>query len=360
MKKYAGFDIYRYFSTLSDKEIEASLNKPVLKERDFLNLLSPGARPFIEKMAQRSHGMTIRNFGRTIGLYIPLYISSYCSNDCLYCGFRKTNNISRRRLSLEEIEVSAAKISGTGMRHVLVLTGEDRKRSSPRYILDAVKLLKKYFASVSLEVYPLETHEYKMMKEAGADGLNLYQEVYDESIYSVMHPSGRKADYSCRLNAPERAAEAGLRSITIGTLLGLGEKRYETFMAGLHADYLSSRFPDTEISVSLPRLNRAEGMSHSGGMIEDIDIVQFILAYRLFIPRLGISISTRERSGFRDNLIPLGITRMSAGSRTDVGGYLGRKDSPQFAIRDERGTADVVRAIAGKGYQPVLKDWDDI
>jgi 2-iminoacetate synthase len=313
-------------------------------------------------MARKAHQLTVQYFGRTIQLYIPLYISNYCANACVYCGFHRDNKIRRKKLSLEEIEGEARALAATGMRHLLLLTGEAPAVTPIEYLEDAVRLLKKHFASVSIEIFPLDEPDYRRLKEAGVDGLTLYQEVYDEQRYALVHPAGRKADYQYRLEAPERGARAGFRMVNIGPLVGIGEVRSEVFVSGLHARYLQDSYLQTEISLSLPRMNPAEGGYQPEYVADDRTFVQFMTALRCFLPRLGLTISTRECAAFRDNLIPLGATRFSAGSCTGVGGYAEGEDagSPQFAITDERSVAEVVEAIRAAGYQPVYKDWDHI
>jgi 2-iminoacetate synthase len=247
------------------------------------------------------------------------------------------------------------------MKHILILTGESRKDTPPEYIADAVRLLRKYFPSVSIEVYPMETDEYRMLKVAGVDGLTIYQETYDRAVYSVVHPSGKKRDYDYRLDTPARGAEAGFRWVNIGALYGLAEPLKEAFMSAIHAKHLQDKYIDTEISLSLPRMNEAEGGYSAKYILDDRSYVRTILAYRLFLPRAGITLSTRERAEFRDRLIPLGITRISAGSVTKVGGYdIQSADVPQFEVSDCRSVDEVARAIADNGYEPVFQDWVSI
>jgi len=315
----------------------------------------------LEEMAQEASGETIKYFGRTIQLYTPIYLSNYCDNSCLYCGFNANSKMERRRLAPEEVEKEAAFISRTGLKHILVLTGESRQMSPVSYIKDCVGILKKYFSSISIEVYPLTEAEYSELIGIGVDGLTIYQEVYDKNVYSVVHPSGPKSDYLFRLNAPERGAAAGMRSVNIGALLGLADWRKETFLLGRHAKYLQDKFPDVDISASIPRI-RPQGAADfkASYKVSDKNLAQIILALRLFLPRVGITLSTRERPELRDNLIPLGVTRISAGSTTCVGGHtIGRegRSLPQFEISDSRSVNEIKSMLDSKGYQPVLKDW---
>lgn len=355
------FDFQGYFDKVSEEDVKKTLAKEKLTENDFLNLLSPAALPFLEEMATRAHQLTVQYFGRTIGLYMPIYIANYCTNECIYCGFNKNNKIKRKKLSLLEIEEEAIEIAKSGIKHILVLTGEAEGATPEPYLIEAIEVMKRHFSSVSIEMFPMDVTEYHNLKLAGVDGLTVYQEVYDEKIYKKVHLSGRKADYRYRLDTPERGAEAGFRAVNIGTLFGLGELRREAFISGLHAKYLDDKYIDTEISLSLPRINEAEGGFKAYHPIDDRTYVQFMLAFRLFLPRIGINISTRETAEFRDNLINLGVTKFSAGSKTEVGGYSEgeeEKSTAQFDISDDRDVAEIVKMIKNKGYQPLFKDWE--
>jgi 2-iminoacetate synthase len=350
--------LWRALAAVQPGDVERVLNGGHVGPEGFLTLLSPAARGFLEAMAGRAHALTVRNFGRVILLYTPLYLSNYCSNFCVYCGFAAQNRIRRDRLSLEEVAAEAALIRASGLRHLLVLTGESRRMSSVAYIGDAVEVLRGYFPSISIEVYPLETDEYRRLAQAGVDGLTLYQETYDRRLYSVLHPRGPKRDYRYRLEAPERACDAGIRAVNIGALLGLGDWRADAFATGRHADYLQSRYPDVEVSVSLPRLCAHEGSFEDSVPVTDRDFVQVLLALRIFLPRVGITISTRERAEFRDHLIPLGVTKMSAGSSTQVGGRAHRSaETGQFDITDRRNVPAIKQAIEARGYKAIFKDW---
>jgi 2-iminoacetate synthase len=360
IQKYEAFDFDDYFAKVTDRDVERSLDRDRLGWRDFLNLLSGKALAYLEPMARKSRRLTIQYFGRTIALYVPLYISNYCNNECIYCGFNRTNRIKRRKLTLEEIDLEARAISESEMKHILVLTGEAPDITPIDYIEEAVGIIKKRFPSVSIEVFPLEETEYLRLKQAGVDGMTIYQEVYNRDIYTKVHPAGRKADYLFRLDAPERAANAGLRTVSVGALLGLGEKRREAFFTGMHARYLEDKYLSTEIGLSLPRINPAEGGFQPYDPVDDKTFVQFLTAYRLFMPRAAISVSTREKAEMRDHLMFLGATRLSAGSRTDVGGYTrpATASTAQFEISDVRDVAETIQAIRDKGLQPVFKDWE--
>ena len=362
MERYKGFDFQSFFDKVSPRQVETALAKEKLSESDFLALLSPAASVYLEQMAGKAHALTRQYFGHTIQLFIPLYISNFCANECVYCGFHRGNDIRRKKLSLAEIETEAKAIATTGMRHLLLLTGEAPGITPIDYLEDAVRLLKKYFSSVAIEIFPMDEADYHRLQVAGVDGLTLYQEVYNEGRYGLVHKAGRKTDYRYRLDAPERGARAGFRMVNIGPLLGLGEIRSEVFFSGLHAKYLDDNFLQTEISISLPRMNPAEGNYQPDFKADDRNFVQFMTALRCYLPRAGMTVSTRESAVFRDNLIRLGATRFSAGSCTGVGGYGERQDTgtPQFEITDERSVEQVVQAIRDAGYQPVYKDWDMI
>ncbi len=360
IEAYDNFDFDNFFAAVEADDVERALAKETLNDLDLLTLLSPRAAAFLEPMAQKAHRLTVQYFGRTIQLFIPLYISNYCTNECVYCGFNRRHGIKRRKLSLEQIEVEAKAISATGMQHLLLLTGEALEVTPMDYLEDAVRLLKQYFASVSIEMFPMEEDQYQRLKTAGVDGLTLYQEIYNREQYARLHKAGRKTDYRFRLDAPERGARAGFRMVNIGALMGLGKVRREAFFSGLHARYLGDKYLQTDISISLPRFNPAEGDYAPQYHADDKTFVQFTTALRCFLPRAGITVSTRESADFRDHLIRLGATRFSAGSCTGVGGYAEQvpDDTPQFEITDQRSVPQVIQAIKELGYQPVYKDWD--
>ncbi len=362
IEQYRDFDFPQFFNGVSDSAVLRCLAKDTLSTTDFLTLLSPKAGEHLEAMAQKAHRLTVQYFGRTIQLFIPLYLSNHCANHCAYCGFNRQNTIVRQTLSLAEIEAEARAIAATGMQHVLFLTGESPQHTPMDYLTGAAECLKRHFASVAIEIFPLDGADYRRLQRAGVDGMTLFQETYDRDVYRRVHLAGRKTDYRYRLDAPERGATAGFRQVNIGALLGLSEPRREIFFTGLHGRYLEDTCPDTEISVSLPRFNEAEGCFQPDYLIDDRSFVQFMTALRLFLPRAGMTISTRENARFRDRLLFLGATRYSAGSSTGVGGYTKSeaKGSRQFEITDNRSVAEVASAIVANGYQPVFKDWDVI
>ena len=357
LEEYKNFDYDDFFNCLSSDKIEDAVHSKNLSELEYLSLLSPSAEKYLEVLAQKSQQTTIKQFGKTIQLYTPMYISNYCTNQCVYCGFKNKNDIERKQLTFDEIEKEAAEIAKTGLRHILILTGSARDKATLNYILDAVKIIKKYFTSISIEMYPMKENEYRALFEAGVDGLTIYQETYDENLYEQLHPSGPKKKYHYRLSTPDRACKAGFRRINIGALLGLKNWREDIFIASLHCTYLQKKYPAAEISLSLPRIQQHEGNYEPKINVSDKGMVQILTAFRLFMPRCGINISTREQASFRDNIISLGITNISAGTTTAVGGHTLKNSNKQFEIADTRSVSEIEELIYSKGYQPVLKDW---
>ncbi len=362
--RYAAYrdgDIPRQVESVSDGEVQRVLGKHTLSPEEFLFLLSPAAEPHLEQMAQKAHALTVAHFGRTIVLYTPIYLSNFCTNSCLYCGFNQNNRIVRRQLTLTEVEAEARAIADAGLKHILILTGDAPAIASVDYLVSCCKVLGRYFPAIGMEIYALSQADYERLIEAGVDSLTIYQETYNESLYRLLHPKGPKRDYRFRLDAPERACRAGMRAVNVGALLGLYDWRQDAFITGLHAHYLQNRYPETEISISLPRMRPHVGGYQPGCIVEDRHIVQTMTALRLFMPRVGITISTRESARFRDRLLPLGVTRMSAGSCTAVGGRTDKADSTgQFEISDERSASEMVDMLRRAGWQPVFKDWQSL
>jgi 2-iminoacetate synthase len=356
---------YDYQQVLTDieartpAEVERALAAPQLHLEDFMALLSPAAAAYLEPMAQRAHRLTVQRFGKTILLYAPLYLSNECTNGCRYCGFNAHNRVPRQTLTLDEIEREAQVLHDRGFRHILLVTGEAPRAVDNDFLATAARRIRHLFAAIAIEVYPMDDAGYRQMVTAGVDGLTIYQETYDRSLYAEMHPFGKKRDYDFRLLAPERGGAAGLRRIGIGALLGLGQFRSEAFFVGLHALYLSHTFWRSHLSVSFPRMRPADGGFQPLHPVADRDFVQLICALRLLLPDAGLVLSTRESSALRDNLLPLGVTQMSAGSSTAPGGYTGAEESTrQFTIDDDRSPAEFARMLQAKGYEAVWKDWD--
>lgn len=355
---YHDFDFDMFFRNVSVRDVFAALAKERLNEQDFLTLLSPLAGDYLEEMAQKANRLTIRNFGKVILLFTPLYLADYCVNQCAYCSFNAKNDFPRKKLTMEELEEEAAEIAKTELREILILTGESRRHTPVAYIKDCVRILKKYFSSISVEIYPLDAQEYRELVAAGVDGLTIYQEVYNRQVYDEIHLRGPKKNYHYRLDAPERGCMAGMRRVTIGALLGLDDWRREAFFTGLHGNYLQNKYWDVEIGISLPRLRPHLGDFRPKTPVDDRSFVQILLAVRLYLPRAGITISTRERAEFRDHILRLGVTKMSAGSSTQVGGHARSwGEAEQFAISDHRGVKEMKEMLLNNGYQPVFKDW---
>ncbi|MDO9514428.1 MAG: 2-iminoacetate synthase ThiH [Elusimicrobiota bacterium] len=359
MEDWKDFDFNSFFENVKENNIRKSLSARSPGVLDLLTLLSPAAAEHLEEIAQCAHRLTVRHFGKTIALYTPMYISNHCVNRCVYCGFSADNKFERKKLTPEEVRKEAEYISQTGLRHILVLTGESRGDATISYILDCVKILKSFFSSISVEIYPLTKEEYRQLIKAGVDGLTVYQEVYDKKIYGEVHPGGPKSDYIFRLNTPERAACEGMRTINIGALLGLADCRKEVFFMLLHAKYLQDKYPAVEFSVSVPRIRSHLGDYRAQYPVSDEFLLQAIAVSRIFLKRIGIVLSTREGAKLRDNLIAVGITKMSAGSTTAVGGHIvadpeGKK---QFEICDLRSVGQIKEMLKKKGYQGVFKDW---
>jgi 2-iminoacetate synthase len=340
-------------------DVQRALASERLSNDDYMALLSPAAEAFLEEMAQKAHAITLRRFGRTVLLYAPIYLSNECHNSCLYCGFAVHNKVPRRTLNLDEIEREARILRDHGFRHILLLTGEAPGLIGNDFIAAATERIRPLFSSIGIEVYPMETAGYKEMVDAGIDALTIYQETYDPELYAKLHPSGRKRDYRFRLETPERGGAAGLRRIGIGFLLGLGDFRSEAFFAGLHGRYLAHHYWRTLLSVSFPRLRPAEGGFQPPNPVSDRKFVQLMCAMRLLLNDAGLVLSTRESAELRDNLLPLGITQMSAGSCTAPGGYAEEGSAAeQFTIDDDRTPAEIADILKARGYDPVWKDWD--
>lgn len=361
IRKFQDFDFNNYFEKVTNNDIERVLSKDRINEEDFLKLLSPKAENYLEAMAQKARDITLRHFGKSIVLYTPIYIANYCENRCAYCGYNVENKIARKKLAFEEVEQEAKAIAATGLKHIIVLTGESSYYTPVSYIKDCIKILKKYFSSICIEIYPLEEKEYAELIEAGVDSLTVYQEVYNEKVYDKVHISGPKKDYKYRLETPDRACRAKIHSVGVGALLGLYEWRSEAFFSGLHGAHIQDIYPDVEINMSVPRIRPHAGSFVDIFEVTDKNVVQVALAYKIFLQRAGINITTRESKDFRDNFILLGVTKMSAGVSTEVGGHSeGDKGDGQFDIADNRTVEEIKEVIIKKGYNPVFKDWGDL
>ncbi|HZQ57653.1 MAG TPA: 2-iminoacetate synthase ThiH [Acidimicrobiales bacterium] len=326
---------------------------------DMAALLSPPASERLEDLAAAAHALTLRRFGRTVHLFAPLYLSNECVSVCSYCGFSAGNEIARRTLDVREVEAEARCLVDRGFRHVLLVAGEHARIVSKDYLLRCVQAIAPVVPALSVEVQVWDTETYRRLVDAGCDGLVVYQEAYDRSTYAAVHLKGKKRNYEWRLAAPDRGAEAGMRRLGIGALLGLhADWRSEALAVGAHAHALMQRWWRAEVAVSLPRLRPAAGGYTPAVAVADRDFVQLLCALRLALGDVGIAVSTREPAWLRDGLVPLGVTLMSAGSHTEPGGYAEPSEAePQFEISDDRSPEEVAAALRARGYDPVWKDW---
>lgn len=343
-------------------DVEGAIARDELDYADLAALLSPAARPYLEPMAQKANRLTRWHFGRTISLYAPLYISNLCAADCVYCGFSVRSGNKEKRITLKPdgIRSECEALARMGYQNVLLLTGEAPKAVTVEHIAEAIAIAREYFSGVSVEVYAVDEADYRRFVEAGLEGVTLYMETYHRPTYSQVHLEGEKSVYDYRIDASERAANAGVRNLSIGALLGLYHWQEELLWVGLHARYLQRHCWQSSISVSFPRLLHTPERFQVRDLVRDVDLVQGMLALRLFLPEVGFNLSTREAPAFRDRLIPLGVTAMSAGSSTRPGGYgtRGKEVLEQFEIEDQRTPEEVVQVIRAAGYDPVWKDYD--
>ena len=350
---------HRYdFSSFTERDVEAALGKENLDEADYAALLSPAAEGYLEPMARRARALTRMHFGNAIQLMTPLYIANYCVNHCVYCGYNCKNNIKRAKLSFEEIEAEYRTIAQTGLREILILTGESRAQSDLAYIGRACELAQNYFSTIGIEIYPVDAEEYAYLHSKGVDFVSVYQETYNTQRYDEVHLSGPKKDFSYRFNAQERALLGGMRGVGFGALLGLSDFRRDAFAAGLHAKLIQARYPHAEISFSVPRLRPFKNQRESSPLdVHETQLLQVMLAYRLLLPFAGMTISSRERAGFRDNVAGMAATKLSASVKTSVGGHdQEEKGDAQFEIADGRSLRQVKEELTRRGMQPVYTD----
>jgi 2-iminoacetate synthase len=339
------------------KQVEQALAKSKRNLDDFIALISPAATTYLEQMAQECHELTKKRFGKTIQMYAPLYLSNECQNICTYCGFSLDNKIKRKTLSDAEIKLEVEALKETGFDSVLLVTGEANYTVNINYFLNAINQIKNDFSTISVEVQPLSTEEYQQLHDAGVYSVLVYQETYHQEVYKKYHTKGKKSNFDYRLETPDRIGKAGIHKIGLGVLLGLEDWRTDSFFNALHLDYLQKTYWQTKYSVSFPRLRPAEGIIEPNFIMDDKDLTQLICAYRLWNEDLEISISTRENENFRNNIIPIGVTSMSAGSKTNPGGYVVDPQSlEQFEISDERSAQEIAQIISDKGYEAVWKD----
>lgn len=347
-----------YQKTAAD--VEHALSRKGKRDLDdFCALISPAAEPYIEQMAQVSYGLTRKRFGNTTQLYIPLYLSNECHNICTYCGFSVHNKIDRLTLNKDQLMKEVELIKQLGFQHILLVTGEANRKVGVEYFEQVLDWLRPHFSSITMEVQALEQADYERLIKKGLNSVLLYQETYNNETYKSYHPKGKKSNMEYRLESPDRLGRAGIHRIGLAALLGLEDWRIDSSFVAMHLGYLEKKYWKTKYSISLPRLRPAEGCDSPNVIVTDKNFVQLICAYRIYNENVEISLSTRESPKLRDHLLKLGITSMSAGSKTDPGGYGAEGEAlEQFEVNDERSPQQIAAMIRNQGFDPVWKDWD--
>ena len=362
LAEMGSYDYTRYTAA----DVKAALEHTTCSLEDFKALLSPAAAPFLEEMARKAHGETQRHFGNTVYLFTPLYIANYCENYCVYCGFNCYNHIQRMKLTMEQIQHEMEIIAQSGMEEILILTGESRAQSDVAYIGEACKLARKYFRMVGLEIYPVNTEEYRYLHQCGADYVTVFQETYDTDKYEQLHLLGHKRVWPYRFDAQERALRGGMRGVAFSALLGLSDFRKDALATGLHAYLLQRKYPAAEISLSCPRLRPIVNNDKINPLdVGERQLCQVLCAYRIFLPFVGITVSSREDAAFRNGIVRIAATKVSAGVSTGIGDheskYQGKEaedaGDEQFEISDSRSLSQMYQDMAAEGLQPVLNDY---
>lgn len=362
------FDKYNWDQSLEsiyskkEADVESALGKKGKRNiEDFKALISPAAAPYLEQMAQLSCDITQKRFGKVIQMYIPMYLSNECQNICTYCGFSLDNPMERTTLTDDQIRKELEVIKSYGYDHILIVTGEANNKVGVDYFKNAIRIIREYFSHISMEVQPLKQEEYEELIEEGLNTVLVYQETYNREEYKKHHPKGKKSNFDWRLDTPDRLGKAGIHKIGVGALYGLEDWRTDTFFTALHLSYLEKTYWQTKYSISFPRLRPCSGGVDIKSNMTDKELAQVICAYRIWNEEVELSLSTRENEVFRNNIIPLGITSISAGSKTDPGGYaVNKKALEQFEISDDRSPEDFAEVIKSLGYEPVWKDWDKV
>ena len=354
-------------SKYTAKDVKAALEHETCSIDDFKALLSPAAEPFLEQMAQRARLETSKHFGNTVYLFTPLYIANYCENYCVYCGFNCYNHINRMKLTQEQIEHEMKVIADSGMEEILILTGESRAQSDVQYIGEACKLARKYFRMVGLEIYPVNTDEYRYLHECGADYVTVFQETYDADKYETLHLLGHKRVWPYRFDAQERALRGGMRGVAFSALLGLSNFRKDALASALHVYFLQRKYPHAEMSLSCPRLRPIINNDKINPLdVHETQLCQILCAYRIFLPYVGITVSSRESAQFRNGIVKIAATKISAGVSTGIGDHEskysgkesdGAQGDEQFEIDDSRSLEKMYSDISDEGLQPVLNDY---
>lgn len=363
MAQMNSYDYTKYTA----RDVRAALEHETCSVEDFKALLSPAAEPFLEQMAQRARLETSKHFGNTVYLFTPLYIANYCENYCVYCGFNCYNHINRMKLTPEQIEHEMKVIADSGMEEILLLTGESRAQSSVEYIGEACKLARKYFRMVGLEIYPVNTDEYRYLHECGADYVTVFQETYDTDKYETLHLMGHKRVWPYRFDAQERALRGGMRGVAFSALLGLSDFRKDALASAMHVYYLQRKYPYAEMSLSCPRLRPIINNDKINPLdVHEKQLCQVLCAYRIFLPFVGITVSSRESAEFRNGIVKIAATKVSAGVSTGIGDHEskysgkesdGAQGDEQFEIDDSRSLDKMYRDITEEGLQPVLNDY---
>lgn len=363
MTQMNAYDPSRYTA----RDVQAALEHETCSVEDFKALLSPAAEPFLERMAERARLETGKHFGNTVYLFTPLYIANYCENYCVYCGFNCYNHINRMKLNMEQIEHEMQVIADSGMEEILLLTGESRAMSGVEYIGEACKLARKYFRMVGLEIYPVNSDEYRYLHECGADYVTVFQETYDTDKYETLHLMGHKRVWPYRFEAQERALMGGMRGVGFSALLGLADFRKDALASALHIYYLQRKYPHAEMSLSCPRLRPIINNDKINPLdVHERQLCQVLCAYRIFLPYVGITVSSRESASFRNGIVKIAATKISAGVSTGIGDheskYTGKENEAQagdeqFEINDDRSLQTMYDDMADEGLQPVLNDY---
>ena len=363
MAQMNSYDYTKYTA----RDVRAALEHETCSVEDFKALLSPAAEPFLEQMAQRARLETSKHFGNTVYLFTPLYIANYCENYCVYCGFNCYNHINRMKLTPEQIEHEMKVIADSGMEEILLLTGESRAQSSVEYIGEACKLARKYFRMVGLEIYPVNTDEYRYLHECGADYVTVFQETYDTDKYETLHLMGHKRVWPYRFDAQERALRGGMRGVAFSALLGLSDFRKDALASAMHVYYLQRKYPYAEMSLSCPRLRPIINNDKINPLdVHEKQLCQVLCAYRIFLPYVGITVSSRESAAFRNGIVKIAATKVSAGVTTGIGDHEskysgkesdGAQGDEQFEIDDGRSLDKMYQDITEEGLQPVLNDY---
>ncbi|MDE6484099.1 MAG: 2-iminoacetate synthase ThiH [Duncaniella sp.] len=362
LKKYDWDTTTRQIMAMTARDVEAALTKEHLDIRDFMALISPAAVPYLEKMAQLSHRYTLERFGKTISLYIPMYVSNACTNHCVYCGFNHSNPINRVTLTLDQVKAECEAIRRLGpFENLLIVSGEFPSINGVDYLEKVLRTARPYFNNLTIEVMPMKTESYRRLTESGLNGVVCFQETYNEANYKKYHPQGMKSIFDWRVNGFDRMGQAGVHKIGMGVLIGLEDWRTDVTMMARHLRYLRRNYWKTRYSINFPRMCPAEGGYQPKVVMTDKELAQLTFAFRIFDHDVDISYSTRENPRFRANMMKLGVTSMSAGSKTEPGGYVSTPDAlEQFEVSDSRSPQAVAAEIRALGYEAVWKDWDKI